>query len=167
MTALAQVNTYLSNHYEGMTPEQLILLLYKGALDRIELTRQGIKENDLQKRGENLSKVIAIVSELNAAVDPEMMDEGTRFLRGLYAAILAELPKVSVTNDIKILDRTTAYITRLKEIWEKDVMAGSQGEISRNKKPGLQKTAAPKKAVAAMANYGNGNGQKRFNSISI
>lgn len=167
MTALAQVNTYLSNHYEGMTPEQLILLLYKGALDRIELTRQGIKENDLQKRGENLSKVIAIVSELNAAVDPEMMDEGTRFLRGLYAAILAELPKVSVTNDIKILDRTTAYITRLKEIWEKDVMTGSQGDISRKKKPGLKKTAAPKKAAAAMANYGNGNGQKRFNSISI
>ncbi len=42
MTALAQVNTYLNNHYEGMEPEQLILLLYKGALDHIRLTTEKV-----------------------------------------------------------------------------------------------------------------------------
>lgn len=166
MTALAQVNTYLSNHYEGMTPEQLILLLFKGALDRIELTRQGIQEKNLQKRGENLSKVIAIVSELNASVNPEMNDEGTQFLRGLYTAILTELPKVSVTNDVTILDRTEKYITRLKEIWETDVMAGSPAGASPEK---TKKTKAvrPKSSPAAPSPYGNGQTTQRFNAISV
>jgi hypothetical protein len=37
-------------------------------------------------------------------------------------AILTELPKVSVSNDITVLNRSHAYISRLKEIWEKEVM---------------------------------------------
>jgi len=122
MAAYQQVNNYLSNHYEGMDPEQLILLLYNGALSRLRSTREGIKENDVKKKGENLSKAIAIISELNASVDSKMDDESTVFLRSLYTAILTELPKISLNDDLKVLDRAEAYIEKLKEIWEKDVM---------------------------------------------
>ncbi|HAR34386.1 MAG TPA: flagellar export chaperone FliS, partial [Desulfobacter sp.] len=69
MAAYQQLHTYLNNHYEGMDPEQLILLLFKGALTRMKLAREGIEEGNIQKKGENLSKVIAIISELNASVD--------------------------------------------------------------------------------------------------
>jgi len=158
MTALAQVNIYLNKHYEGMEPEQLILLLYKGALDRIRLTKEGIRENNIQKRGENLSKVIAIISELNLAVNPEMQDESTRFLRGLYSAILAELPKVSLNNNLQILNRTDAYITKLKEIWENDVMGKSTSK--RNSPKGNRRPAA-------MPGYGSTDTVKRFSSISV
>jgi flagellar secretion chaperone FliS len=123
MAAYPQINTYLNNHYDGMDPEQLILLLYKGALSRLRLTREGIEEKDVKKKGENLSKAIAIISELNASVDSKMEDDSTHFLRGLYTAILTELPKVTLNNDLKILSRTERYISELKEIWEKDVMA--------------------------------------------
>ncbi len=122
MAGYQQVNNYLSNHYEGMEPEQLILLLFNGAINRLKLAREGIIEKDVKKRGESLSKAIAIISELNASVDSKMEDESTVFLRGLYTAILTELPKVSLNNDIKILDRTENYIQELKKIWEKDVM---------------------------------------------
>ena len=161
MTALAQVNRYLSNHYDGMTPEQLILLLFKGALDRIEGTRQGIKEKSVQKRGENLSKLIAIVSELNASLNPEMNDESTKFLRGLYMAILTELPKVSLTNDVGILNRTEKYLTRLKEIWETDVMHLNEGGSKPAPRP------LPSKAKTASPYGGGMPGQQRFNAISV
>ena len=116
-------DTYLSSHYDGMDPKQLILMLYKGALKHIRLAKQGILEKNTQKRGENLSKTIAIVSELNASLDPSYKDDAIEFLRGLYAAILSELPKVSINNDIGILDRSASYISELKEIWETSVMA--------------------------------------------
>ncbi len=122
MSPYEKANNYLHNHYEGMDPKQLILLLYKGALSRLKLTIEGIEENNIQKRGENLSKVIGIVTELNAAVDTTMKDESTLFLRGLYNAMLMELPKVSINNDVKILQQTATYISRLKEIWETNVM---------------------------------------------
>lgn len=127
MAAYQQVNQYLNHHYESMNPEQLILLLYNGALSRLRLTREGIKEDDVKKKGENLSKAIAIISELNASVDSKMEDESTQFLRGLYAAILAELPKITFNNDLKTLNRTEKYISELKKIWEKDVMAKGKG----------------------------------------
>lgn len=169
---LAQVNTYITNHYEGMTPEQLILLLFKGALERIELARQGIKENNPRKRGENLGKMIGIISELNASVNTEMQDEGTRFLRGLYGAILAELPKVSISNDTSILDRTEKYIARLKDIWESDVMPGTRQVAEafpkvKSAEPATIKKNIPQAPMPNAAAYGGQSGVKRLKSFSV
>ena len=160
MAAYQQVNNYLSTHYEGMDPEQLILLLYNGALSRLRSTREGIKENDVKKKGENLSKAIAIISELNASVDSKMDDESTRFLRGLYTAILTELPKISLNNDLKVLDRAEAYIEKLKEIWEKDVM----GKAKQN-----QQKAAPSllKKQSFSAGMERDKNKTSFQSISV
>ena len=157
MAATAGINQYLNNHYEGMSPEQLILVLFKAALDRIQLVREGIDENNIQKRGENLSKAIAIISELHASVDTTMNDENALFLQGLYRSILTELPKVSLNNDIKILERSHAYISRLKEIWEQDVM-GKEKPVKVQKKGGIKPGAA---------GYGAGAGQGAFHSFAV
>lgn len=134
MAGYQQMRTYLNNHYDGMGSEQLILLLYKGVLSRMRRTREGINENNDSKKGENLSKAIAIISELNAAIDSKVDDESILFLRGLYMAILAELPKVTLNNDLKTLERAEKYISRLKEIWENDVMAKKKVPVSETMK---------------------------------
>ncbi len=160
MAAYQQVNQYLNHHYESMDPKQLILLLYNGALSRLKLTREGIRENDVKKKGENLSKAIAIISELNASVDSKMDDESTQFLRGLYTAILTELPKIALNNDLKILKQAETYIAKLKEIWENDVMAKKKGSI-----PTLVKEPAGKQALPPAFNKTSSNGS--FHSISV
>ncbi|MFH1155859.1 MAG: flagellar export chaperone FliS [Pseudomonadota bacterium] len=141
------VNQYLTTHYEGMSPEQLIQLLYKGALEHINHAIEGMKENNLKKRGEHVSKVIAIISELNSSVDPTVKDDSIEFLRGLYNAILLELPKVSLNNDMGILMLTRSYITQLKTIWENDVMKSAQ-----NRK--VPAKPAPARPVSARGGYG-------------
>ncbi|MEA1969452.1 MAG: flagellar export chaperone FliS [Thermodesulfobacteriota bacterium] len=155
MAPLAGINKYLNNHYDGMSPEQLILMLYKGALDRLQLAKQGVQENNIKKRGENLGKVIAIISELNSSVDLTMKDESTQFLRGLYSAILAELPMVSINNDIDILIRTETYISKLKEIWEKDVM----GKGQNIKQPAKPESASVSNSLKTPGGYGHGKTQ--------
>lgn len=127
MSAAHNMNAYLNNHYRGMTPEELIHLLFKGALKHLKYAREGVIEKDPKKRGEHLSKVIAIVSELNTSIDPNMNDESTQFLRGLYASILTELPKVSITNKVKTIDLATTYISKLNEIWETQVLTKPAG----------------------------------------
>ena len=157
MAAYRQINNYLHNHYEGMAPEQLILLLFKGAVSRLTQARQGIEENNVQKKGENLSKAIAIISELNASVDTTIKDESTRFLKDLYEAILEELPKVILNNDLKTLDRAKGYIERLKEIWETDVIQKAKPEAAAAV-PGIQRTKIP----SGMENRSQG-----FHAISV
>lgn len=108
--------------YDEMDPNKLIFLLYEGAIKRIKMAKQGVENEDPKLRGENLGKAIAIVTELNACLDENIKTEEIRFLKGLYTAMLVELPKVAVTNDIKTLDRAERYLTELKRIWETSVM---------------------------------------------
>jgi flagellar secretion chaperone FliS len=158
MAASAYINTYLNNHYEGMTPEKLVSMLFKGALKHIRLTQEAIDEDNRIKRGENLSKAIAIISELHASVDTTMTDEGTLFLRGLYTTILTELPKVSINNDKKILRQTYSYISRLTEIWETSVMAKKTNNTGRQ-------TLSGKKNFSG--NYAGQTKKAAFGSISV
>lgn len=155
MAATAEIKRYLNNHYEGMSQEQLIHALFKAALERLRLAKEGIEEKNIQKRGENLSKAIAIVTELNASVDTTMTDESTLFLRGLYAAILAELPKVSLTNDVTIITRSHGYISKLKEIWETQVMGNNSPQIK------------PKPRPRTPAGYGGNATQSSFTAFSV
>ncbi len=149
MSAAKSMNVYLNNHYEGMPPEKLIHMLYKGALQHLSYAREGVIEKNPKKRGEHLSKVISIISELNTSLDPEMNDESTQFLRGLYASILAELPKVSISNEIKTIDIAYSYVEKLNEIWETRVLNNSEN------KSGVSKTN-----LSAHGGYNSGNVSK-------
>ena len=104
-----------------INPQKLILMLYEGAIKRITFAREGVINKSPKQRGENLSKAIAIISELNASLR-NIEDEQIAFLRSLYVAMMQELAKVSVTNDIQTLDRAIKYLVELKRIWETSVM---------------------------------------------
>ncbi len=98
-------------------PVRLIQLMYERLLAHLEVAEEGMLQNDAKKRGENLSRAIALVTELNASIKEDDESEAAGFLRGLYSAILAELPKAAVTNDVEIVRTSAKYIQRLQEIW--------------------------------------------------
>jgi flagellar protein FliS len=106
----------------NMPQEKLIHLLYERALLHLRCAEEGIDERNPQKRGENLGKAIAFVTELSASLDMAKGGETAVFLRGLYEAMLLELSKVSVTNDIGVIKRAYGYLQTLKEGWEQTVM---------------------------------------------
>ncbi|MCD4720745.1 MAG: flagellar export chaperone FliS [Desulfobacula sp.] len=139
--------------YDEIDPNKLILMLYEGAIKRIVFAKQGMKNADPKQRGENLGKAIAIIAELNASLDDNIKTEEINFLRGLYAAMLTELPKVSVNEDIKILDRAEKYLKELKMIWETTVMeipAGKSLSPDKNNAQGYGVTNSTytKKSIA-------------------
>ncbi len=140
--------------YDEINPNKLILMLYEGAIKRVNLARDGIKKSNPQQRGENIGKAIAIISELNACLDAEVKTEEVNFLRSLYMSMLVELPKASLNNDATILDRTEKYLLELKRIWETTVL-NSQKNVSR---PGAQKLQNP---------YGSARVPGSLNSIAI
>lgn len=149
------VNSYQKAQvYDEINPNKLILMLYDGAIKRVNLARAGIKKNDPQQRGENLGKAIAIISELNASLDADIRTEEINFLRSLYGAMLVELPKVSVNDDVTILDRTEKYLRELKRIWETTVMKAEREAIR----------AVPPKAKGG---YGSDTASGSTGSIAI
>ncbi|MBA3015623.1 MAG: flagellar protein FliS [Proteobacteria bacterium] len=103
-------------------PVKLIHLLYERVLVHLTLAEQGTITNNAKERGENLSKAIAIISELNASIKDGDDSDAAGFLRGLYSAILLELPKVGISGEVEIIRQSYRYLNRLREIWESTAM---------------------------------------------
>lgn len=139
-------------------PVKLIHIMYERVIMHLELAEDGIRDNNPQKRGENIGKAIAIISELNASIRNDDETEAAGFLRGLYGAILIELPKISLTKDIKILKQTQTYICRLKKIWEETAMR----ENSLSEESGKEIHEAPRPAPASGREYGS---RVRLNAV--
>jgi len=107
-------------------PYKLILMLYDGALKHLFQARKAILEKDTAGKGEHISKVIGIVGELLSSVQGDPEDEAVNFLRGLYSAILAELPKANINNDVKVIELSIKYMAQLRNIWKEHVMASQK-----------------------------------------
>jgi len=123
------VKSYKTTHVLTTDPYKLILLLYDEAIKQLFKVREAIKNNDIKERGESLSKVIDIITELLAAVQGDNNDEVVIFLRWLYSNMLTELPKVNINNDLSTVERSIKYIAQLRTIWKKVV-----NEINNNMK---------------------------------
>jgi flagellar protein FliS len=104
-------------------------MLYDGAIRFLEQARAGVLSGDIRRRGENLSKVSAIIGELKSSLKMEAGGETSEFLRGLYMYMLTELPKVSLNNDIEIVDRSMRYLKELKKLWEQRVMGRGETPV--------------------------------------
>ncbi|MGQ9499142.1 MAG: flagellar export chaperone FliS [Dissulfurimicrobium sp.] len=116
--------TYEKTDILSTDPYKLILLLYDASLKNLYKAREGLRAKDPVMRGEGLSKAIAIITELLSAVQGENAVAG--FLRGLYSAILVELPKINLTNDEKTLNTAIKYMAQLRHIWQTEVMPNVQ-----------------------------------------
>jgi flagellar protein FliS len=116
-------------------PVKLIHMMYERVLTHLEYAETAIREKNPRKRGENLGKAIALVTELSAAIKPDDDSEAAEFLRGLYSAMLVELPKVSISNDPTVLRRAADYIRELKKIWEETALPES-GQAGSGGRPG-------------------------------
>ena len=143
-----------------INPQKLILMLYDGAIKRICFAREGVINKDPKQRGENLSKAIAIISELNSSLR-NIEGEDIAFLRSLFLAMMQELCKVSLTNDTQTLDRAIKYLMELKRIWETSVMG--QADTTGN----IHTKTAQKKEVSSMGYSGYEKHGQKTTSIAI
>ena len=148
-------------------PVKLIHLLYERVLVHLELAEQGIAHADAKARGENLSKAIAIISELNASIKDADDSEAAGFLRGLYSSILMELPKVGISLDVEIVRQAHRYLTRLREIWESTAMKEA-GLIGAPLDEEAEQEISPRNRETAVSpvcgEYGT-NGPRKFKAM--
>jgi len=96
----------------------ILLKLYDGALKFMALARRGITEKSPKIRGENISKALAIIEELNCALDMEKGGELAVHLDSLYKFTIGCLTTASLKNDPQALDQAKSILTTLKDGFE-------------------------------------------------
>jgi flagellar protein FliS len=66
-------------------------------------------------RGENISKVLAILTELDAALDRRSGGELAKNLSGLYGYMINRLTAANLQNDAAALDEVARLLAEIRE----------------------------------------------------
>lgn len=97
----------------------VLLKLYNGILKFLAQARRGVIEGSPKIRGENISRIIAILTELECALDHEKGGEIATNLGNLYQYITNRLMTASAENDVESLDHVKEIVSTLKDGFEK------------------------------------------------
>jgi flagellar protein FliS len=112
-----QQQQYQQNHIYTATPEQILIMLYDGA---IRFTRQAMMAaengNQVQKL-ERISKTMAIIIEFSNTLDHEIGGEIAADLDGLYQFMIRELNAARKDESGDRLKTVEGLLVDLRETW--------------------------------------------------
>jgi len=95
--------------------EDILLLLFEEAIRRSRHAKEGIEANNPKERGENISRALAIISELDCSLDRTLETEMVENLSGLYQFMIHQLTQANFKNDASALESVIAILKDLHE----------------------------------------------------
>jgi flagellar protein FliS len=119
-------NQYLDNTVNSASPEQLMLMLYDGAIRFISLGIQAIENGVIDKRAYYINKTSAIVSEFAATLDHSMNPELAEDLDALYSYMLKRMIEANLHNDIEPLLEVKKMLSDLRTTWAQAIEINKQ-----------------------------------------
>jgi len=126
MTAYDQ---YQQNQIMTASPEQILLMLYDGA---IRFTRQaiyGLEEENLSLFHQGIKKSMAIITEFSNSLDHTIGGEIAENLDALYDFMIRELIKANLHKDIESLQTVEKLLVDLRATWGEAVEINSHVEL--------------------------------------
>ena len=94
---------------------EILLMLYEGAITSLRTARSGIAEKNPRIKGENISKVLAILTELDCALDMEKGGELAENMAGIYRYMINRLGFANCKNDPETLREVERLLGELYE----------------------------------------------------
>lgn len=123
------INQYRRTQVLTASDIQIIVLLYDGALQALQLAREGILQNNYTDKALFLGRAIAIISELSDVLDMEKGKDIALSLRRLYSYMLDEMTQANLRHNVGHLDGPIRCLSTLREGWhaiaQQSAMAGA------------------------------------------
>ncbi|MDH5490389.1 MAG: flagellar export chaperone FliS [Myxococcales bacterium] len=108
---------YRSTRTVTASPLQIVVQLYDGAIRYLRSSQEAMTQRDYPAKGHAVRKAHAIVSELQATLDPAKAPELCAQLYGLYDFVLTQLAKANVENAPEHLDSAIRVLSELRDGW--------------------------------------------------
>lgn len=99
-------------------PEKILLMLYEGAIKFNKLAILKMKEKNIAEKGKNISKTLAIVSELMNTLDHEKGGQLAADLENLYMFMMDKLIEANMHNKVEELEVVERLLTTLYTAWQ-------------------------------------------------
>lgn len=120
---------------EDLPQDRILIMLYEGAIKFTHLAARGIDENRLALKGEYISKILAILTELSAALDMERGGEIAPNLASLYAYMVKRLTVANIKNSTEPLHEVERLLVSLKEGFTEASRIRRQSAVRTPEKP--------------------------------
>ena len=111
------MNQYQQNQVNTASPEQILLMLYDGAIRFTRRAIDGIEENQPALRVSGVSKAMAIIAEFSNSLDHKIGGKIAEDLDALYHFMMRELTSANLNNDIKKLRAVEKLLMDLRLTW--------------------------------------------------
>ncbi|ORM68275.1 flagellar export chaperone FliS [Pantoea rwandensis] len=99
--------------------QQLITLLFDGAISALIRARLFMQDGNIQGKGNSISKAINIIEGgLKQGLDEQSGDELTDNLLGLYTYMVRRLIQANLRNDVEALEEVEGLLRNIADAWK-------------------------------------------------
>lgn len=131
------MNQYQQTQVNTASPEQLLVMLYDGAIRFTRQAHEAMLAGERVKKLESISRAMAIITEFANTLDHEIGGEIAANLDALYNYMIRELTNANLKNDPEPLTVVENLLVDLRETWVQAI------EINRNDAEGMAKEQEP------------------------
>lgn len=144
---------YLATQVKTATREQLLVMLFDGAIKFCHQAKGAIEAKDIEGISTYCIKVQNIMTELMSTLNRDMIDETLyRNLMSLYAFVHKRMIAANLERNLKAVDESLDILGRLRGMWSETiarVLAENGGKLPDPPPAGISTvSAAPKPAQA-------------------
>ncbi len=101
--------------------EQILLMLYEGAIKFTKIALRAMEEKKIAERGQNIMKAFDIVMELQATLDHKVGGELAAQLDQLYAFMMDQYTKANIKSDAEPLKGNIKILENLYDGWKQAI----------------------------------------------
>jgi flagellar protein FliS len=108
---------YRQTHVQSRSPLELIVMLYDGALRFLRETEDAMRRGDLIAKRDALSRVFAILSELQSTLNIEQGGETAASLDSLYTYMIHRLTEANLQLQPAPVQEVITLLSGLRDAW--------------------------------------------------
>jgi flagellar secretion chaperone FliS len=120
-----QYQQYQQNQVNTASPEQILLMLYDGAIRFTRRAIAGVEDSQPALKVSGISKAMAIIAEFSNSLNHDIGGQIAEDLDALYHFMMRELTSANLNNDINKLRNVEKLLMDLRLTW------GEAVEINR------------------------------------
>ncbi len=138
----AYMNKYQNNQILTASPEQILIMLYDGAIRFCNQAIQAMADEDKKVQAEKISRTVAIICEFANTLDHEIGGEIAADLDALYTYMINELTRANLDDEPKALETVINLLSELREAWVEAAKINSREKLAQQESTGSGIVAA-------------------------
>lgn len=115
------VKQYQKNQIETATPEQVLILLYDGAILYLNKAKVALEQKNGEQWNKNLLGCEKIILEFMDTLDMESGGELAKNLYRLYEYFYNTLVNANLNKNIQQVEEISKHLKGLRETWQKAI----------------------------------------------